>query len=234
MTTRWIALFAALLGVSAAAQTAETVAIAKYIASDLELNADPNSELWKGAPSIVAVNDARGNLTAGHKTEIRQRWSDTHLYILFIAPYEKLHLRAGAETVRETNKLWEWDVAEVFIGGDFQNIHQYREYQVSPQKEWVDLDIDTKKAKPEGGWLWNSGFTVDARIDEKAKVWYGAMKIPFASIDARKPAPGTEYRVNYYRIQGPGEWGSRKFIAWRKTGGNHHIPEAFGLLRLEK
>jgi hypothetical protein len=60
------------------------------------------------------------------------------------------------------------------------------------------------------------------------------MKIPISSITDKPMKPGFEFRVNYYRIQGPPP--ERRFIAWRPTGptGNHHIPEAFGLLRLEK
>ena len=42
----------------------------------------------------------------------------------------------------ETNELWNWDVAEVFIGSDFKNIRRYREFEVSPQAEWVDLDLN--------------------------------------------------------------------------------------------
>ena len=42
----------------------------------------------------------------------------------------------------ETNELWNWDVAEVFIGSDFKNIRRYKEFEVSPQAEWVDLDVN--------------------------------------------------------------------------------------------
>jgi hypothetical protein len=40
-------------------------------------------------------------------------------------------------------------------------------------------------------------------------------------------------RINLYRLQGPPP--ARKQIAWQPTGTrNHHVPEAFGRLRLEK
>ena len=35
---------------------------------------------------------------------------------------------------------------------------------MSPQGEWVDLDIDLAKPHHEDGWTWNSGFVVAARI----------------------------------------------------------------------
>ena len=124
------------------------------------------------------------------------------------------------------------DVAEIFLGADFEKIWQYREYQVSPQGEWVDLDIDRDHPKPEGGWQWNSGFEVTARIDRDKKAWYGEMRIPFSSIDSRPPKKGNELRINLYRLQGPPP--NRKGIAWQPTGQrNYHVPEAFGHLVLE-
>jgi hypothetical protein len=81
-----------------------------------------------------------------------------------------------------------WDVSEVFIGSDFKEIKRYKEFEISPQGEWIDLDIDLHKPHHEEGWTWNSGFQVSARIDGVAHIWYGAMKIPYAAIDSRLPA----------------------------------------------
>jgi hypothetical protein len=136
------------------------------------------------------------------------------------------------ETVKETNKLWERDVAEIFIGADFEKINQYREYQVSPQSEWVDLDIDTKNPKPEGGWKWDSAMAVKARVDEKAKIWYGEFQIPLASITDKEVKPGFAMRGNFYRFQGPPP---RKAVTWKPTGKpSNHTPEAFGRIEFVK
>jgi hypothetical protein len=121
-------------------------------------------------------------------------------------------------------------VAEIFIGADMTNIHQYREYQVSPQAEWVDLDIDRKspRAQPHG---WNSNFTVDASIDKSKKVWYGAMKIPMKSITENPVKAGTEFRMNVYRLDGKAP--SRQSIMWTPVQArSHHTPEKFGKLVL--
>ena len=128
----------------------------------------------------------------GHRTEIRSRWTDGNLYFLFICPYEKLNLKPDPVTNAETNHLWDWDVAEVFIGTDFQHIRRYKEFEVSPQGEWVDLDIDRDFVQADNGVKWNSGFANKARIDAAKKIWYAEMRIPFAAIDKRKPAAGVE------------------------------------------
>ncbi|MGC4052018.1 MAG: carbohydrate-binding family 9-like protein [Paludibaculum sp.] len=228
-----LSLLATLLMFSAVAQTPQ-VSLSKRLKSDTALNVDPNSSLWKSAPAVFGENNAKGQPTPGHRTEFRSRWTDKNLYFLFICPYQELYMIQPPVTDKETNKLWEHDAAEIFIGADFEKIWQYREYQVSPQAEWVDLDIDRKQPKPEGGWRWDSGFTVAAHIDKEKKIWYGAMKIPISSITEKAVKPGFDFRVNYYRFQGPPP--NRANIAWQPTGptGNHHIPEAFGLLRLEK
>jgi hypothetical protein len=209
------------------------VLISHYWKADFELSADPNAKPWKNVAGVFAENGPKGDPTPGHRTEIRSRWTNQNLYLLFICPYEELYLHPNPSTTTETNKLWDWDVAEAFIGADFNNIRRYKEFQVSPQGEWVDLDIDRDHPLPEGGWRWNSGFTIKARIDAEKKVWYGEMRIPISTIDTRPPKPGLEMRINLYRIQGPPK--NKKHIAWQPTNqDSYHVPEAFGRLRLQK
>lgn len=204
-----------------------------YAKSDFALTADPHAASWKDIKGVITERGPLGDITPGHRTEIRSRWTEKNLYVLFICPFEQLYLKPDPSTTTETNKLWDWDVAEVFIGTDFQNIKHYTEYQVSPQGEWVDLDIDRNPDPPSHNWQWNSGFEVKARIDQKEKTWYGEMRIPVAKFDKRAPKAGIDMRINFYRFQGPPP--DRKRIAWRPTNSNnYHVPEAFGRLRLEK
>jgi hypothetical protein len=209
------------------------VILSRYVKQDFALTLDPAAPEWQSAGKVVAANGPKGDPTPGHRTEIRSRWSDKNLYLLFVCPYETLNLKPDPSTAAETNKLWDWDVAEAFIGSDFRNIRRYKEFQVSPQGEWVDLDIDRDHPQPEGGWRWNSAFEVKARIDEAKKIWYGAMRIPLDTIDDRPPQAGRELRVNFYRLQGPGP--ARKGIAWQPTNAaSYHVPEAFGRMKLVK
>ncbi|MCI0662743.1 MAG: carbohydrate-binding family 9-like protein [Acidobacteria bacterium] len=204
-----------------------------YIKSDFTLTADPGSPHWKNIKGVIADRGPRGNLTPGHRTEVRSVWSDKNLYFLFICPYEEFHLRSNPSTTTETNRLWEWDVAEVFIGTNFENIKKYTEFQVSPQGEWVDLEIDRGTDPPNHNWGWNSGFEVKAKVESEKKLWYGEMRIPMEKIDSRKPQAGNIMRINFYRLQGPPP--NRKHIAWQPTNAdNYHVPEAFGVLKLEK
>jgi hypothetical protein len=212
---------------------ADNVVTSLYSRAEAELSASPDSEFWKRAPAIFAERSGMGEITAGHRTEIRSRWTDKNLYVLFICPYEQLHLKPQPTTTAETNNLWDYDVAEVFIGSDTTNIRRYKEFEVSPQGEWVDLDIDLDKPPIQQGWTWNSGFISKARIDPERKIWYAEMRIPFSAIDNQPPSPERTYRINFYRIQGPPP--SRRSIVWQPTGKrSYHVPESFGTLRLTK
>jgi hypothetical protein len=198
---------------------------------DLALSTDPGDEIWSRAPRVLANRGRMGEPVPGRPTEVRSRWTKEHLYLLFICPYEELNLKPDPTRTQETSRLWTWDVAEAFIGSDYERIWRYKEFQVSPQGEWVDLDIDRRDQQGQAGERWNSGFTVAARIDAAAKTWYGVMRIPFSAIDARPPEPGRELRLGLYRLQGAGN--PRTAYVWQPTGqSTFHVPEAFGILRL--
>ena len=198
---------------------------------DVALTTNPASSFWQGGHAIYAERDTHGKPLPRYRTTIRSRWTKDNLYFLFICPYETLNLKPDPNTLTDTFQLWDWDVAEVFIGSDFQNIRRYKEFEVSPQSEWIDLDIDLTKPHHEEGWKWNSGFQVSTRIDRAAKTWYAAVRIPFKAIDPRPPAEGNTFRINLYRAQGPPS--RRKYIAWQPTmSDSFHVPDRFGILKL--
>lgn len=204
-----------------------------YAAREVSLDTNSRSEFWRQTKPVYIGVDAHGKPQPRYRTVVRSRWTNENLYLLFECPYEELYLNPAPNTVSETNQLWKWDVAEIFLGSDFQNIRRYKEFEVSPQGEWIDLDIDLALPHHEVGWIWNSGFKVTARIDRKAKIWYGAMRIPFASLDQRTPAVGNVFRANLFRGQGPPE--RQHLIAWRAPmTDTFHTPESFGELRLVK
>lgn len=202
-----------------------------HATQDGPLNLDPTSEFWRASRPVYMEKDSFGRIVPRYRTEVRTRWTKSNLYFLFVCPYEKLHLKPAPNTQKETNELWNWDVAEVFVGSDFTNIKRYKEFEVSPQGEWVDLDIDLSKPHHEDGWTWNSGFEVKARIDESAHIWYGAMRIPLAAIDARPTVTGNMMRINLFRSQGPPA--HQQAVTWQPPmKDSFHVPERFGLIRL--
>jgi cellulose/xylan binding protein with CBM9 domain len=201
-------------------------------ATQSALTADPDSSFWKPVQGVFAKQDTMGNPVTKEVMEIRSRWTQDDLYLLFICAYDFLYLKPDPDPAQETNRLWNWDVAEAFIGSDFKDINRYKEFEVSPQGEWVDLDIDRNKSggSPDA-WRWNSGFKVKARIDKARKVWYAEMCIPFQSISRNPAKPGLQLRINFFRTQGSGP--NRLLLTWRPTHARtFHVPAAFGILQL--
>ncbi len=193
---------------------------------------DPTAEFWKHSGTVIADRDSFAHVVPGHRTVVHSRWTNQNLYLLMECPYQEMWLKPKGTAAQETFGLWDWDVAEAFLGTDFQNIRRYKEFEVSPRGEWVDLDIDLNKPNHEDGWKWNSGFTHTARIDATNHVWYAEMRIPWKALQATPPHKGEELRANFYRAQGPPK--SRVLIAWRPPmKASFHSPESFGTLRLE-
>jgi hypothetical protein len=222
-----------LLGLTVAVALADGPGVieSRRAAADFELTADPDAPQWKGVAGVRATRNYLNEPIPGSPTEFRSRWTEKTLYLLFICPYDELNVKPDPNPAVETPRLWNWDVGEVFIGTDSEHIGHYKELQVSPQGEWVDLDINRDDSKAAGGMAWNSGYKVKARIDREHQVWYGEMAIPMAAIGVTAAKAGTEMRMGLYRIAGSGP--NKKFYAWQPTGQtSFHVPQAFGRLRL--
>jgi hypothetical protein len=220
---------AALTGAAFAADNGNTIA---SIYSDRESKpaADQGSAFWKGIDPVIIESDYMGEPMPRYRTEVRSRWTKNNLYLLFVCPYEEFWLKPNPDALQETNELWKWDVAEAFLGSDLEHINRYREFEVSPHGEWIDLDIDRGNPR-QAGWNWNSGFEVKARIDEKLHLWYAEMVIPWSAFSGDLPKEGGELRANFFLSVGE----SKKNLAWRTPHKRtFHAPEAFGILKLKK
>ena len=220
-------LFCAMVALAAEKPTVEAV----HAPADVPLTTDASSAFWRGAGIASLERDTQGKDVPNFHAEVRVRWTKDNLYFLFICPYDELYLKPSPSTIQETNELWNWDVAEVFISSNFSDIQRYQEFEVSPQGEWVDLDIDLHKPHHEVGWVWNSGFERTARIDHAVRRWYAAMKIPLSAIDQRPAAAGNTFRMNLFLSEGPPS--KHHEVTWQSPMSNtFHTPERFGLLKL--
>jgi len=204
-----------------------------HVSGEPTLSLDDNAAEWKNAATTVIVKDCSRRVDYPDlETEVRGFWTDTHLHLRFRCPYRSLNRFAPAHNGRDRDKLWDRDVVEMFLGDDWKNIRHYREYEIAPTGDRVDLAIDLDKEG--GGRAWNSGWQTRARIDERARVWYAVASIPLASVSSARVSPGTRWRMNLYRIDGQGPDSERRFLCWQPTcvvnRDPNHVPEAFGTL----
>jgi hypothetical protein len=201
------------------------------------LSTDPGSPMWRTARSATIARDCSRALDYPDlKTEVRGFWTDADLYFLFISPYRSLNVFLPAANDAARRGLWDRDVVEMFLGDDWDNIRHYREFEIAPTGDWIDLaiDLDRPNANPD----WRSRWQTSARIDQRAKIWYAACRIPLSSITDKKIEPGARWRANLYRIDGDGPDSQRRFMCWQPTcvtnRDPNHVPEHFGTLVFEK
>jgi hypothetical protein len=208
-----------------------------YVAHVLELNTDPDSETWANASSTWVTRDCTHQIEyAKLKTEVRGFWTDTDLYLLFVSPYSELNLWLPADNSKDHLKLWDRDVVEFFLGDDWKDIKHYREFEIAPTGDWVDLAIDLDKDSYDAEW--ESGWQRQGRINEKEHMWYAAARVPLRSVSEKFVAAGTKWRINLYRIDGLGDDSKRHFMCWQPTcvfnRDPNHVPEHFGTLVFAK
>jgi hypothetical protein len=208
-----------------------------YVAQAPDLNTDPKSPTWAHSATTWIEKDCSKQFGYSHlRTEVRAFWTDSHLYLLFICPYTELNLWLPPDNTKDRLKLWDRDVVEFFLGDDWVNIRHYREFEIAPTGDWVDLAIDLDHDSY--GADWNSGWQRQGRIDEKIHVWYAAARVPLSSVSDIKVKEGTKWRVNLYRIDGLGADPERHFLCWQPTCVVHrdpnHVPEHFGTMIFTK
>jgi hypothetical protein len=208
-----------------------------HVASPPALSLDPKAAMWSHVASTRVDRDCTRLIEYPRlATEIRAFWTDTDLYLLFICPYETLNLWLPAANAHPRPHLWDRDVVEMFLGDDWQNIRHYREFEIAPTADWIDLAIDLDH--PDTTYAWRSGWQTMARIDQRAQIWYAAARIPLRSITTSPVTAGTRWRTNLYRIAGQGADPQRHFLCWQPTcdlyHDPNHVPEHFGTLEFTK
>ena len=200
------------------------------------LSLDPGDRIWKEAARTTIVKDCSRVAASDLLTEVRAFWTDSDLYLLFRCPYHELNLFLPAQHDQPRVGLWDRDVVEVFLGDDWQNIRHYREFEIAPTGDWIDLAIDLDRQSYDH--QWRSGWRTEARIDSAARVWYAAARIPLRAVTSAKVQAGTRWRVNLYRIEGLGPDSQRHFLCWQPTcvqnRDPNHVPEHFGTLVFQR
>ncbi len=206
-----------------------------HVAALPPLTLDVSSDPWRNAAAQSMSRDCSRQIDYPNlKSTIRAFWTDSDLYILFECPYTDLNLFLPPDDSKDRVGLWDRDVVEMFLGDDWTNIRHYREYEIAPTGDRIDLAIDLDHGSDH---QWQSGWETKARIDQQTKIWYAAARIPLSSVSSKPISAGIRWRMNLYRIDGLGADPQRHFMCWQPTCVQHrdpnHVPEHFGSLVFE-
>jgi alpha-galactosidase len=201
--------------------------VAAYLAYEVEPNASQAAKHWENARPVAFCTDWQGkDPDPGRETVARMLWTQRTLYLRFECRYRELCLFADAEPNGRRDHLWDRDVAEAFLQPDPSRPRFYKEFEVSPNGMWIDLDIS-----PNGLADLKSGLQRSVFLNEESHVWTAELAIPLKALTSRFDSNAV-WRANFYRIEGAKE--ARTYLAWQPTGTpqpNFHVPSAFGRLR---
>ena len=195
----------------------------------LEAAGFPPSNAWRSTTPVIFDADWQGkNADPCRQTEVRLLWTQEVLYLKFVARYRLITVFDDADSKGRRDKLWDRDVAEVFLQPDPAQLRRYKEFEVSPNAFWIDLEIDNGKLRH-----LKTGTQCRVNIDEAKKTWTAELAIPIKSLTQHFD-PTSVWRVNFFRVEGLSE--PRFYSSWQPTNTpepNFHVPERFGFLKFE-
>jgi alpha-galactosidase len=201
-------------------------AVAVRMAGPADAEGFPTPASWEVAPSVRFEADWQWKHADPERgTEVRLLWTPETLHLRFRARYRVITVFDDAEPNGRRDQLWDRDVAEVFLQPNPAEMRRYKEFEVSPNGMWIDLDI----APGEKHDL-KSGLLRRVVVNERDKTWIAELALPMKCLVERFD-PAQTWRVNFYRVEGAAE--PRFYSAWQPTGtpaANFHVPEAFGRL----
>jgi len=204
----------------------EKTAVAVRMSELPDADGFPFQSSWALAAPLSFNADWQGkNADTERETEVRILWTPESLFVRFHANYRAITVFSDAAPNGRRDQLWDRDVAEVFLQPDSSRLRRYKEFEVSPNGFWIDLDI----APGEKHDL-KSGLQRRVTLNEAAKTWVAELALPMNCLVERFD-PTATWRVNFYRVEGAAE--PRFYSAWRPTrtpAPNFHVPEAFGEL----
>jgi len=207
------------------------VALAEVVAVQLNqplgTSGFPLERDWQRAAPVRFCHDWRGqNDDPQLQTEVWVLWTESYIYLRFRCHYRTIHVFPAAGPNGRRDKLWDRDVAEVFLQPAQFGEKYYKEFEVAPNGQWLDLDIT-----PRGLSHITSGMQVLVNLHESNRVWTADLAIPMAALMSRFD-PAQSWRVNFFRCEGIDP--QRFYSAWQPTQTpepNFHVPEKFGSLR---
>jgi len=200
---------------------------------DFAPDGDLSKKIWKRAKWVEFDHDMSGKSKLPNAaTRVAVAWSEGAIYFAFECRYDVLNVYEGEDVSKERVGLWDRDVAEVFLNPQPETLTHYYEFEVAPNNQWVDLEIDKTK-DPFGNANWNSSFAHATKIDSRNHIWTAELRIPLSSMKVSSIRLGASWRLNFFRAAGTGADEQRKFLAWSTIpeGRTFHVPSRFGILR---
>jgi hypothetical protein len=208
----------------------------KVKAGAIKIDGKLDEKEWKDAPSTGLFVRTMDGLPTDQKTEAKLLWDDKNLYVAF----ECEDRDVWSTMDKRDDKLWQQEAVELFIDADGDG-KTYVELQANPRGTIFDSWLPTYRGNQND---WNSnvkvGVKVDGTLDKRDdtdKGWVVELAIPLEDAKGREkemknvpPKVGTEWRVNFFRLDQP-SGKTQVGTAWSPPlVGDFHALDKFGVL----
>ena len=190
------------------------------------MTADVNARPWCDlAPAFL--REAATGAPPRQGTEVRTAWNLSQWRVLFHCA----DADAWATLTERDAPLYEEETVEVFFDpvGDLES---YFEIEVNPLGTVLDVVFRRNRSGYKGDRDWNCE-GLERRVSCDDGNWTVEIAVPFAAVTNVSPKSGTEWRVNFCRIDRPSRDASvpRELSAWSPPGrANFHTQERFGVI----
>ena len=188
-----------------------------------DVSANPAAEMWRGVESHEFHLAVDGRIPE-QGTRICAVWDADEWRVLF----EVRDAHVWATFTERGAMLYQEEVVEIFIDpvGDLLN---YFEIELNPLNAVLEIVMRRNRSGYLKDFAWRcEGLRTATR--RTAEGWCGELSIPFGSLVAEPPQPGTKWRANFCRIDRPPNV-ERELTAWSPPGrANFHTPERFGVV----
>jgi hypothetical protein len=169
-------------------------------------------------------------------TRVGLEWNENGLMVFFHGRFDKLRMVPESvphQTGQKTPRLWEdSDVYEVFIGVNASASSLYKEFQVSPDGRFIDIDVNRQLDISNHHWY--SGMQCRSIIDGEMRIWSSVIELPWECFGLHKRADDV-WHANFYRASGT--FHGDELLAWSPTGYGpkcFHRPHLFGTILFEQ
>jgi len=191
---------------------------------------------WEDAPSTGDFVRTMDGQPADQKTQAKLLWDDKNLYVAFINEDKDIWTTLD----KHDDKLWTQEADEMFIDADGDG-KTYVELQVNAKGATFDSYLPTYRQNQND---WDSGMkagvTIDGTLnkrDDEDKKWTVELAIPLEAAKGKEkemknvpPKVGTEWRVNFFRMDQP-NGRPQSGTGWSAPMvGDFHALDKFGVL----
>ena len=208
-----------------------------------------DDEVWRQtrAMELVDVRFLSGDRFPSRPTQVRMAWDDQAIYLLFTAEDPDV----WSVMRNRDDHLWNEEVVEIFADPDGDGLN-YAEIEVNSLGTVLDLLMSRPwKQGGTGDFSWNPAHEVAVHVEgspndpsDEDQYWSTEMALPWEAFRAGSldvagdrslpPAPGDQWRFNFYRyerIRKNGEETEVEYSAWSPVGRvDFHVPERFGIV----